>query len=213
MMQTIIRIDLGGVNSYLIKNDEKFILVDTGGHLFMDKIFSDRRNVLENELVKNGVNDSNLEMIILTHGDNDHVCNAKYIRNKFNTKIAMHASDVFMVEKSDPNCYKINSKYKSFVLNIVFKLLNSKIQLLMEKVYKEYEVFTPDILLEDNQLLNEFGFEGKIIHCPGHTPGSISILDDNGNLIAGDLFGNNKKPSLAINAQDFNEMKIVQGKC
>ena len=28
-----------------------------------------------------------------------------------------------------------------------------------------------------------------------------------GNLIAGDLFANNKKPSLGINAQNFDEMK------
>lgn len=204
-MQNIIRIDLEGVNCYLLENNQKFILVDTGGHMFMDKQYTNRRNALVRELETNGVNNSNLSMIILTHGDNDHVCNASYIRDKYHSRIAMHAGDVFMVEKSDPNCYRVNSKYQSFLFNIVFKLLDSKIKLLMEKVYKDFETFIPDILLDDNQTLLDF--EGRIFHIPGHTPGSICILDNEGNLIAGDLFANNKKPSLGLNAQNFDEMK------
>jgi glyoxylase-like metal-dependent hydrolase (beta-lactamase superfamily II) len=206
-MQEIIRIDLSGVNCYLLKNKQRFILVDTGGHMFMDKQYSNRRNNLLSELEKNGVNDSNLEMIILTHGDNDHSCNTRYIKEKFHSKIAMYSKDVSMVEKADSNCYRINSNYQSIILNLVFKLMDKKIKLLMDKVYKEFETFQPDILLENKQSLLEFDFEGTIYHSPGHTPGSICILDNEGNLIAGDLFSNNKKPSLAINAQNFNEMK------
>ena len=206
-MQEIIRIDLDGVNCYLIKNNQRFILVDTGGHMFLDKHFNNRRDILVNELEKNGVNNTNLEMIVLTHGDNDHCCNARYIKDQFHSKIAMNSNDVFMIEKADSNCYRINSKYQSFLFKLIFKLMDSKIKLLMDKVYKEFEIFKPDVLLENEQSLLEFDFEGTIYHSPGHTPGSICILDNQGTLIAGDLFSNNKKPSLALNAQDFNEMK------
>lgn len=206
-MQEIIRIDLGGVNCYLLKNEQRFMLVDTGGHMFLDKEFENRRSQLVHELEKNGVDDSNLDMILLTHGDNDHACNANYIREKFHSKIAMHANDMFMVEKANPDVYRVNSNYQSVIFRIVFKLMDSKIRLLMDKVYKEFEIFQPDIQLENGQSLSEFGFEGTIYHLPGHTAGSIGILDYEGNLIAGDLFANNKKPSLAINAQNFDEMK------
>ena len=206
-MQETTRIDLDGVNCYLIKNKQRFVLVDTGGHMFLDKQFGNRRDFLVSELEKSGVNDSNLEMIILTHGDNDHCCNARYIKEKFHSKIAMNSNDVFMIEKADSSCYRINSNYQSFLFKLIFKLMDSKIKLLMDKVYKEFEIFKPDILLENEQSLLEFDFEGTIYHCPGHTPGSICILDNQGNLIAGDLFLNNKKPSLALNAQNFNEMK------
>lgn len=114
-MQDIIRIDLCGVNCYLLRNLQRFILVDTGGHLYMDKEYNDRRNDLLSELDKNGVNESNLEIIILTHGDNDHACNAKFMREKFNSKIAMFPNDVFMVEKADPACYKVNSNCRRLV--------------------------------------------------------------------------------------------------
>ena len=206
-MQEIIRIDLGGVNCYLLKNNQRFILVDTGGHMFMNRQYTDRRQNLVSQLEKNGVNDSNLEMIFLTHGDNDHSYNAKYLRDKYHSKISMHLEDAFMVEKSDPSCYKMNSKYQSLLLKLVFRIMDSKIQLLMNKVYSEFEIFQPDQLLVNGQSLSEFGFEGTIFHCPGHSKGSICILDNEGNLISGDLFAKIKKPSLAINAQNFNEMK------
>lgn len=206
-MQEIIRIDLGGVNCYLLKNKQKFILVDTGGHLYLDKQYNDRRNDLIRALDENGVNDSNLEMIFLTHGDNDHVCNARYTREKYHSKIGMNTYDLFMVEKPDTSCYKVNANYESLLFKLGFKLMSSKIKVLMEKIYMEFEIFKPDILLEDQQSLSEYGFEGTIFHCPGHTKGSLCILDNEGNLIAGDIFINDKKPSLAINANDFYEMK------
>ncbi len=42
----IARIDLGGVNCYLLKAKDGFILADTGGHMVMDKTFTNRREAL-----------------------------------------------------------------------------------------------------------------------------------------------------------------------
>lgn len=202
-MQSIEWIDLGGVNSYLIKNNNEFLLIDTGGHLFMDKEFNDRRAVLEKELLQRGVNDTNLKMILLTHGDNDHACNAQYFRERFHTKIAMNSKDSYMVENPSEDCYKINSNYQSILFRLVFRIMNTKIEALMKKVYQEFTTFKPDILLNDGDDLKQFGFDGTIYNMPGHTPGSICLLDSKGNLIAGDIFANIKKPSIAINANDF----------
>lgn len=41
---------------------------------------------------------------------------------------------------------------------------------------------------------------------PGHTHGSIGILTEDGNLIAGDTLANMKKPSPALNAVDFSKL-------
>ncbi|MDD5937308.1 MAG: MBL fold metallo-hydrolase [Clostridiales bacterium] len=211
-MQEIQWIDLGGVNAYLVKKEHSFMLVDTGGHMFMDKQYDDRREKLEKQLLALGVTDQNLKLILLTHGDNDHACNAKYFRERFHAKIAMSSQDVSMVEKADPDCYLVNSNYESMVLKMVFKVMDSKIKKLMTKVYSEFERFTPDILLNDNDDLSTYGFDGRVYHVPGHTPGSIAILDSKGNLIAGDMFANNKKPSIAINAQDFQILRISANK-
>ena len=54
MKPEIIRIDLEGVNCYLGKENGNFILFDTGGHLFLDKIENNRRQALINGLEKAG---------------------------------------------------------------------------------------------------------------------------------------------------------------
>lgn len=206
-MQQIITINLEGVNSYLIKNENAFVLVDTGGHMFMDKTFDDRQEKLEEALIKQGVSADNLKLIVLTHGDNDHVCNAQYLSSKFGAPIAIHSADVEMVQAPKPDWYEVNAHYQSFVLKLVFKLMDHKIKLLMQKVYDTFETFSPAVKLKEGDDLTAYGVQAKVLHTPGHTPGSICLLDDEGNLIAGDLFANNNKPSLAINAQDFKELK------
>lgn len=91
MKQEIIRINLNGVNCYLGKSEEGFVLFDTGGPLILDKRFTNRRDELEDQLMKAGCKPGNLKAIIITHGDNDHVGNAAYLQEKYKTVIAMHS--------------------------------------------------------------------------------------------------------------------------
>ena len=213
-MQEIIRFELDGVNCYLLKKQEEkkkasYMLIDTGGHMYMDKTYTDRRKLLEDKLSEQGVTKDSLSYILLTHGDNDHACNAGYFSQKFECPIIMHKDDAFMVNNPDSDCHKLNANYQSLLFKITFKLLDKKINALMEKVYSEFESFVPDVLLDKEISLETFGFEGMIYHTPGHTKGSISIADHNGNLICGDIFSNMGKPKLSLNAMDFQELHDV----
>ncbi|MGB8452802.1 MAG: MBL fold metallo-hydrolase [Anaerocolumna sp.] len=113
MKREIIRINLGAVNCYLGKSDDGFILFDTGGHTVMDKSFTNRRDLLQKELDKAGCNSRNLHLVVLTHGDNDHVCNAAFVRDKYNAKIAIHPGDRKLVENPDINSYISSFHYSS----------------------------------------------------------------------------------------------------
>jgi glyoxylase-like metal-dependent hydrolase (beta-lactamase superfamily II) len=42
-------------------------------------------------------------------------------------------------------------------------------------------------LVDDVFDLSEYGISGKIIHTPGHSQGSISIILDNGETLVGDM--------------------------
>ena len=56
-MQETFKIDLNGVNCYLLKQDQKFVLFDTGGHTMFDKQFDNRYETLMNQLgIYTGVN-------------------------------------------------------------------------------------------------------------------------------------------------------------
>ena len=206
-MQDIIRLDLGGVNAYLLKKEEKFVLVDTGGHMFLDKVLDNRRDKLKEELEEHGVTRDNLDWVILTHGDIDHVCNAKYIRDEFGAKIAMQEQDLELVKDPPADCYRWNAHYRSVVMNLVFRLMDRKLAKLMSGIYKKFEGFEPDHFIKDGDSMEQFGMEGRILELPGHTPGSIGIIWGDGQLIAGDILANLSKPSQAVNAQDFKRMK------
>jgi glyoxylase-like metal-dependent hydrolase (beta-lactamase superfamily II) len=49
------------------------------------------------------------------------------------------------------------------------------------------EGVTPDILVEDSFDLAEYGISGQVIHTPGHSLGSVSIILDNGETLVGDM--------------------------
>ena len=87
MSQQIITIDLNNVNAYLIKENDKFLLIDTGGPMMLDKGYNERKVELESALLSNGCTKENLKLIILTHGDIDHCYNSAYLSK--NTRLQL----------------------------------------------------------------------------------------------------------------------------
>ena len=73
----------------------------------------------------------------------------------------------------------------------------------------------PDILLGDSFALNEYGIRGEVIHTPGHTAGSVSLLLGNGDAIVGDLVFPaipTGRPGLPFFADDLEEVRASIGK-
>jgi glyoxylase-like metal-dependent hydrolase (beta-lactamase superfamily II) len=52
------------------------------------------------------------------------------------------------------------------------------------------EKFTPDLEIDEGFDLSSYGFDGRILHIPGHSKGSIGVLTAKGDLFCGDLFYN-----------------------
>jgi glyoxylase-like metal-dependent hydrolase (beta-lactamase superfamily II) len=51
----------------------------------------------------------------------------------------------------------------------------------------KYKGVAPDILIDDEFDLSGYGIAGRIIHTPGHSTSSISIVLDNGEALIGDM--------------------------
>jgi glyoxylase-like metal-dependent hydrolase (beta-lactamase superfamily II) len=69
-----------------------------------------------------------------------------------------------------------------------------------------------DIVLGDEELsLAKYGIPGKIIHTPGHSMGSVSVLLETGDAFVGDLAMNGfplrLSPGLPIFADDLRKVK------
>jgi glyoxylase-like metal-dependent hydrolase (beta-lactamase superfamily II) len=167
---------LGSVNCYLINTINGFILVDTGN--------SNKQAELEKELESAGCKPGDLKLIILTHGDFDHIGNAAYLRKKFGSKIAMHSNDSGMAEKGDMFW---NRRKSNIIVKMVAPFFYG---------FGKSRRFTPDFYIGDGFSFSEYGFNAKVISIPGHSSGSIGIMTTGGNLICGDLFENTDKPKL-----------------
>ena len=212
MKERIIRIDLNGVNCYLVKSNEGFILFDTGGPMYMDRKFNGRQDDLVKELEKAGCFLGNLKLVVLTHGDIDHVFNTAYIREKYNVKIALHHGDLPFVENPTVESFLKSSQFRSAIYKIMSKLMRRYMHNLSTNAIAYFNKFSPDILIDKNFSLMDFGLEAEILHIPGHTDGSICILFKDGSLICGDTFFNMFKPSIAVNACDYQELdKSIRG--
>jgi hydroxyacylglutathione hydrolase len=164
------------VNCYLLKSGDNFMLIDTG--------WASKRSNLEKELKNAGCTNKNLQLIILTHGDFDHCGNCAYLRNQLNSKVAMHYDDSGMVEGGDMFWNRTKP-------NLIFRLPARALFKL-----EETNRFKPELYMDDDFKLSEYGFHGRVVHIPGHSKGSIGILTKDGELICGDLFENKKKPAL-----------------
>jgi len=180
-MIRIIKLDF--VNAYLLDDFGDFILIDTG----LPQQFA----AIDRELTEAGCRPGNLRLIVITHGDWDHTGNAVRLRDKYKTQIAMHRGDLEQVERG----VQLKRKIRPLSYRLLFK-----VRMLMRKLRKtkiSFTGFRPDIFLEDGQSLSPYGLAAKVIHVPGHTPGSIGILGDGGDFFAGDTFVNAKNPDTA----------------
>lgn len=139
----------------------------------------EKRREFEEELTRAGCTPGSINLIVLTHGDYDHAGNAKYLRDRYGTKIAMHREDAGRVETGD---WRANMKPKPDKFGLLFRTVSLFIK------PGAFDTFTPDVLLGDRQALSGYGLDATVLHLPGHTKGSIGILTAPGDLFCGDLF-------------------------
>lgn len=175
-------IKMGTVNSYLIKTDAGYILIDTG--------FPSTRADLEKRLEDAGCRPGSLRLIIMTHGDQDHTGNGAYLHEKYGAKIAMHSDEADVVEKGDDTLSRrrrssLRRVFDRAVLGILSLFVNSG----------KFERFSPDFTIDEGYDFSEYGFDARVLHIPGHSRGSIGILTADGDLFCGDLLWNMKRPS------------------
>jgi glyoxylase-like metal-dependent hydrolase (beta-lactamase superfamily II) len=186
-------IGLDFVNAFLLKAEGGYILIDTGLPGHWEK--------LAKELISAGCLPGKLKLVIVTHGDWDHAGNACRLREKYNVRIAIHPGDVDQVE----NGVFLKCKVRPFLYRIIFVIMMLKRKL--QKKRMGFPKFKPDILLADGQSLEEYGLPAKVIHIPGHTPGSIGVITAEGDLFAGDTFTNRKKPGAAGLIENSRHLK------
>ena len=183
----IVPIKLGFVNSYLLKGENKIILVDTGTPGNANKIVKNIKNL--------GFIPSQVSLIILTHVHVDHCGSINELKKITGAKIAVH--------KDDAKCLTYGESAEVTPVSAFGRLFKS----ITKNMKRGFEGVKPDILIENELSLNSFGIKGRVLSTPGHTPGSVSILLDSGKCIIGDILASFGKLDYSPFSSDFPMLK------
>ena len=170
---------VGDVNVYLIKEDP-VTLIDVGPKT------RDAEVVLKSKLAANGIQFSDIRRIVLTHAHEDHCGLARQVRDAAkNAEIYVHNWETgHLFGRLSQEQHK-RLLLRSGVPNTIFED--------MRRLYDEISLLTD--ALDDGGFVSlademELEFESgslRVLHTPGHTPGSCSFAREaNRTLICGD---------------------------
>lgn len=183
IMVKIHRIAGGNVNCYIVADNDKAILIDTGRKKYRDKILQKCKGL-------------QVRLIVLTHGHMDHCQNAAYLADALQIPIAMSEKDRNLIP--DNRVQPLSAK--TFLGKMVLSISLSS----FEK--DTLEVFEPTVYLKAGDDLREYGIDAKIIELPGHTDGSIGLEIDGDKLFVGDALMNMFYPTVSMLYTDEREM-------
>ncbi|MFF1556152.1 MBL fold metallo-hydrolase [Streptomyces sp. NPDC058279] len=157
------------VNAYLLLG-RRPVLVDAGtpgsGRLIHDRI------------ADHGVNPGDLALIVITHGHIDHFGSAAELHGLTGAPIAGHVADLEPFRSG-------RARRPYLPTGPMGRLLNRN-----RRLHVAAEPFRPEILISGDTDLADFGLAARIMATPGHTAGSVSVLTEQGDLVAGDLVAN-----------------------
>lgn len=181
-MVKIHRIASGNVNCYIVADNDKAILIDTGRKKYREKILERCKKF-------------HVSLIVLTHGHMDHCQNAAYLAETLHIPIAINKNDMDLI----PDNRKQSLLAKTLLGKIVLSVSLSSFEM------DSLEVFDPIIYLKNGDDLSEYGIAAKVVELPGHTKGSIGIeIEDN--LFVGDALMNMFYPTVSMLYVDEQEM-------
>ena len=123
-----------------------------------------------------------VEKIINTHGHFDHISANDLLKEKTNAKVYIHEKDKDFLTKPEKNLSSLLGSRNIISLN------------------------EADHILKDGDVIEIEDYKFKVIHTPGHSPGSICLYDKENNiLISGDTIFNT-----GVGRTDFKDSSQVQ---
>jgi hydroxyacylglutathione hydrolase len=184
-----------GVDTCYLLRDRGTVLVDAGVP-GMAAAFTRR-------LARLRVAPREVTLVVITHGHFDHAGSANEIRAATGAAVAVHRDDVAKVEAGSRWSTSGTTTWGRLSYRLFAPLFNRLARL---------PRLQPDLVLGDDGLdLHEHGIPGRVVHTPGHTLGSVSVLLDSGEALVGDLAMNRfpltVRPSLPIYADDIDAVR------
>jgi glyoxylase-like metal-dependent hydrolase (beta-lactamase superfamily II) len=162
----------GIANTHIVESGRTVVVIDAGMPHQARRIVNHVRDL--------GHAPQDIRLIAVTHGHVDHAGSAVELKRMTGAPIALHRADAPLTATPD---LKIPPGRSAIVdaAGSVLRAFGWAVPL---------ETFTPDVWLDDGMSLHDFGIDARVVHTPGHTPGSVSIAFEDGTVFVGDALLN-----------------------
>ena len=189
----IIPVTLGFDQCYLLQAGVA-VLVDAGT--------PGKARVFAKALERAGIAPRDVKLIVVTHGHWDHSGSARDIRKLTGARLALHEREAPWLENAIAPMPPGATAWGRILVGIL-------------SVYMPFvriPACSVDLKLGNEGLsLAVYGIPGKVLHTPGHSSGSMSVLLDSGEAFVGDLAMNGfplrLTPGFPIFAEDMATLR------
>jgi len=148
-------------NVYLVDGGKELGLIDTGGGGGVDSIAKNIRGL--------GLDAGKIGLVVVTHCHFDHIGGIPKVRELAECRVAVHEAEARAVEKPDSE------------LTLSEMARGRGLEVKPTKV---------DVVLRGGEVLRLGSLRLEVLHTPGHTPGSVCVLLEDGGakvLFSGDM--------------------------
>jgi glyoxylase-like metal-dependent hydrolase (beta-lactamase superfamily II) len=172
--KSLYRLDLGITKCYLVGCSDGYLLIDTGypkDHERFLKI-TDRLDLEQDKI----------QYLLLTHHHDDHAGFAARLVEQTGCKVIVHQDAILPLRKGESEETMEPLNHCIRVVFSLFRIIHREFR------YPPFAIRDNDLVVSDDDfdLLRSIGIEGKILHTPGHSRDSISVVLSDGNAIVGD---------------------------
>lgn len=167
------RIRLGYTNTYIIKGESGYLVIDAGppGHEAAFFQFLERT----------GIPPRDIRLAVITHVHADHVGSLYKIRKKCNFDVMVHEKEAHLLAEGR---MKMPTPLTPITKSMV--LFSKKYPKIAAK-FDTYHPVSPNIAITEETNLERYGFPASVLPTPGHSEGSISVMTRDRVVFTGDL--------------------------
>ncbi len=167
----IVRVLGGRSNVFLVIGEKIRILIDTSPSGYWV--------ALQKQLGILGVD--RIDYLVLTHTHFDHAGNAQRVKEKYKAKVIVHKDEAACLAAGENPLTKGSTIFTRVLVNVVGGRYLA---------VHHYQPCVADILADRKYVIDIPGSDVVLIHTPGHSPGSLSLIADREVVVAGDaIFG------------------------
>jgi glyoxylase-like metal-dependent hydrolase (beta-lactamase superfamily II) len=159
------------VMAYLLVGD-RVVIVDTG-------IAGQTQRILD-AVTTAGRSAADVSLILLTHGHGDHAGSAIALRDATGAPVALGAGD----EEKCVSGVDTEMRARHPLNKTLLVAIRRRHALTSSPVGP-----VPDIVIDGERSLLEFGVDAVVVPTPGHSRGSLSVFTAAGDALVGDLMG------------------------